>query len=324
MRKPLVYSVNLQVTEKQRINTALFETILSTEREPQAPPHERPISSQKVSRIIIAVVLILAAIIPVWQNPGLMSLPGTMPLEVSSVQNGINNLTSQSTVLLAVDYEPALSGEINAVATSMIAQLMSKSVKLVLISTNPTGPVLGEELLRQAQQNHPSYTLASQTINLGYLAGGPSGLLSFSLQPRLSAPLAINQTKAWSQPILQNIQSLSDFAGLIVITDNADAARNWVEQVQPSLGNTPLYMITSAQTSPIIQPYFDAGQINGYISGLTGGAVYEQSMQIDGTSTNFWDAYQVGIFVVIILIAVGGLIALGNLVLIRRKTTIEE
>ncbi len=38
VRKPPAYPVNLQVSEKQRINAALFERILSSEIQPQAAP----------------------------------------------------------------------------------------------------------------------------------------------------------------------------------------------------------------------------------------------------------------------------------------------
>ncbi len=324
MRKPPVYSINLQVSEKQRINSALFETILSTERQAQTPPHARPLSSQKVIRLVIALILILAAFIPVWQNSRLLSLPGAVPVEVDRMQSAIASLAPGSTVLLAVDFEPAFSGEINAVATSVISQLMAGSTNLILVSTNPTGPVLGEQLLKEAQMSQPAYSLASNTINLGYLAGGSSGLFTFALEPRRITPLTIDQTWAWDETLLQNVQTLADFASVIVITDNANSARTWVEQVGPSLGNTPLFMVTSAQAAPLIQPYYSAGQVQGYVSGLTGGAIYEQAMAVDGKSSAYWDAYQAGILIAIALIAVGGLIALGSIAFTRRKIRVEE
>lgn len=205
-----------------------------------------------------------------------------------------------------------------------MTHLMSKSANLVLISTNPTGPLLGEQLLNLAQKNQPGYNIAGKTINLGYLAGGPTGLFNFAFQPRLATPLTIDHSWAWSNPSLQNVQSISDFASIVVITDNADTARNWVEQVKPFLGKTPLVMVTSAQAGPLIRPYYDANQVQGYISGLTGGAIYEENLQSYGMSTFYWDAFQVGIVVAVIIIALGGLIAVGNELFRRRRLREEE
>jgi hypothetical protein len=323
VRKPPAYPVNLQVSEKQRINAALFESILSSEIQPQAAPRDRSFPSQRVLRILIAVVLIVAVWLPIWQGSQEMSLPGYLPAEISAIQSTINNLAPGSTVLLAVDYEPALAGEVGAVASSVVAHLMSKSADIILISTNPMGPVLAEQLLNNAQKSQPGYDISANTLNLGYLAGGPSGLFNFAIQPQLTTPLTVDGKNAWEQPLLKD-KSLSNFAGVFVVTESADTARTWVEQVKPVLGSVPLFMITSAQVAPLIRPYYDANQVQGFVSGLTGGAIYEQSSAVPGVSRNYWDSYQAGILIAVALVSIGGLIAVGNVLFTRRKPREEE
>jgi hypothetical protein len=323
VRKPPVYPVNLQVSEKQRINAALFESLLSSEIQPQATPRDRSFPSQRVLRIFIAVVLIVAVWLPIWQGSQEMSLPGYLPAEISAIQSTINNLVPGSTVLLAVDYEPALAGEVGAVASSVVAHLMSKSADIILISTNPMGPVLAEQLLNDAQKSQPGYDISANTLNLGYLAGGPSGLFNFAIQPQLTTPLTVDGKNAWEQPLLKD-KSLSSFAGVFVVTESADTARTWVEQVKPVLGSVPLFMITSAQVAPLIRPYYDANQVQGFVSGLTGGAIYEQSSAVPGDSSHYWDSYQAGILIAVALVSIGGLIAVGNVLFTRRKPREEE
>jgi hypothetical protein len=318
VRKPPVYPVNLLVSDKQRINAALFESILSSELQPQATPRLRSFPTQRVLRIVIALVLILAVSLPIWSGSQVMPLPGYLPAEVSVIQNTINQLAPGSTVLIAVDYEPALAGEVEAVASSVVAHIMSKSANIILISTNPMGSVLSEQLLNRAQVSQPGYDITTKTLDLGYLAGGPSGLFNFAIQPQLTTPLTVDRKNAWEQPLLKD-KSLSDFAGVFVLTESADTARTWVEQVKPALGNVPLFMITSAQVAPMIRPYYDASQIQGFVSGLTGGAIYEQSSAASNLSSNYWDAYQSGILIAIALLAIGGLISIGDIVFARRK-----
>ena len=90
-------------------------------------------------------------------------------------------------------------------------------------------------------------------MNLSYLAGGTSSLLEFANRPRSAAPVALDTSVTgqlpWQRPALQGINSLQDFALVIVLTDSAETGRAWVEQVQPMLGSTPLTMVTSAQAA---------------------------------------------------------------------------
>ncbi len=83
---------------------------------------------------------------------------------------------------------------------------------------------------------------------------------------------------AWGTGPLQGIQNLSDFAAVIILTDNADTGRNWIEQAGPRLGSTPMVMIISAQAEPMIRPYFDSGQLKGLVSGLSDAKIYEQTI----------------------------------------------
>jgi hypothetical protein len=322
IHKSVAYSVSLQVTEKQRINSTLLENILSAEGKPKILPQKRVFPSLRILRILIACVLILGIWIPLWLNSRFMQTPSYITAEVSDVQNVINTFSSDSMVLLAFDYEPALSGEIKAVASGVVAHLMAQSANLVLLSTNPLGQALGEQILADSQKSQPNYNLAEKTTNLGYLAGGSSGLFNFAIQPRLAAPVTTDQNSAWTQPNLANIQSISGFSGVILITESADTARTWIEQVTPVLGEVPLVMVTSAQVGPILQPYYDAGQIQGYISGLTAGSMYETNTSFSGSeysSIKYWDSYQIGIIFTLIIIIFGGLIASGEALLSHRK-----
>lgn len=319
IHKPPVYSVRLQTREKQRTDAALLESMVANEAEPQSFTPVKPFPSQRVVRLVIALVLILAVLLALFSGAGQMDLPGYLSEGIGPLQNGISALPADAPVLLAVDYEPALAGEMEAAASSVVAHLMSKGANLVLISTNPSGQLLASRLLQSAYLMQPGYMLQNKTLNLGYLAGGPGALANFAIEPQASTPFTADMQDAWQQPILQKVNSLADFAAIVVVTENLDTARSWVEQVKPSLGNVPLYMVASAQVGPIISAYLNSGQIQGLVTGLTGGAIYEQNTNQIGSGRTNWDGFQYGLLIAIILVLVGGLINSGSALFTRQK-----
>lgn len=319
IRKPPVYSVKLQVSEKQRNNAALMQTLLTVETEPQKSAKIRPYLTQRILRIAIAVILILAAWVPIWIGGPLTPQPTYLQPTMDQFKAAINAVPTGTPVLVAVEYEPGLSGELETISSSVIAQLMSRSANLVFVTTNPAGSILADNLLNRALAMQPTYSVADKVANLKYLAGGPTALFNFSLDLQSLDPLQAGLAGDWAKPPLNSIKSLSDFSSVLVLTDNADTARAWVEQVKPSMGKTPLLMVASAQSEPMISPYLDSGQISGMITGLTGGALYEVAVNQPVRIQNFWDSYQAGLLIIVALILVGGLVSIWNLLRSSRR-----
>jgi hypothetical protein len=111
----------------------------------------------------------------------------------------------------------------------------------------------------------------------------------------------------WDAAPLQGIKKLSDFAAVLVLTDNADTGRAWVEQTSLNLDGTPLLMIVSAQVEPMIRPYFDSGQIDGLVNGLADAKIYEGKYNRPGLAQIYWDSYSIGMLVAVLLIVAGAL-----------------
>ena len=109
---------------------------------------------------------------------------------------------------------------------------------------------------------------------------------------------------------LAGIQSLNNFATVIVLTDNPDTGRLWVEQAGPALGGQPMLMVLSAQAEPMIRPYYNSGQLRGMVTGLEGGAAYEQLNARPAQARQYWDSYGMGMIATELLIVIGGVWAL--------------
>jgi hypothetical protein len=148
-------------------------------------------------------------------------------------------------------------------------------------------------------------------VNLGYLPGGPAGVLYFAISPTEAARFTLDGLPAWNLPPLEGIRRLSDFAAIIVLTDNADSGRVWIEQTGSERGSTPMLMVISAQVEPMLLPYYDSGQIKGLVTGLAGGEAFDQTFVSPVAQTSlaqrYWNSFSAGILVVEIMIIVGAL-----------------
>ncbi len=314
----------IQLSEKQRLNVDLLKTIISNEGEP------KPVSPADAGRqkpfgrlaFILVALLILLGLIIFSPIPG--ALPQLYPVEVAVLYNELSILPPESPVLVAVDYDPALAGEMQLSSTSMLGHLMARSARLTFITTRPSGAMLADSLVRSVLPGQPQFPSGDHLVNLGYIPGDAAGLRTFSRQPRLSTPYTADLKLAWDSPALQGINLLSDFSAVIVITDSAEVMRNWVEQVQPSLGQSPLFVVLSAQAGPLIQPYFESDQIQGGISGLLGGAMYSQILGRPGAADPVMNAYQAGVFFAVLAILCGGLYHLASYLVSRKPATEEE
>ena len=211
--------------------------------------------------------------------------------------------------MVAFDYEAALSGELNALASGVLDDLAGSAARITTIADVPAGVVFADNLLTATAADTPNYSLDSLTVNLGYLPGGTTGLASLAANPILTAPYDMNGANAWEGPALAGLSRLSDFDAVLVLSDNPENTRAWIEQVGPALGQTPLLVIASAQAAPMIQPYYQSGQVAGLLAGMQGSAAYASlSGRTGGTVNRYWGAYQTGLLLIVLIILVGGLI----------------
>jgi hypothetical protein len=314
LRKPPAYSSILQVSEGQQRYAAAFEKLISGETEPQVLKKSR-LTSNRLWRWLIAAVLILAVGLPLSIS---MQVAPASTLKMPEMVNAftlIGNLSPNAPVLVVFDYDPALCGELEAAAAPLMDHLLLQGPRLALIATSPTGPALAERLLHDASASPlvavHNYQAWQQYVNLGYLAGGSSGVLYFSLSPVQAAPFTIDRQLAWQSPALQGVQKLSDFQAVIILTDNAESGRVWIEQSGAMIGTTPILMVISAQVEPMILPYYDSGQIKGLVTGLAGGEAYGQTFSgadaQTGLAQRYWNSFSAGTLAAEILIVLGAL-----------------
>jgi len=322
LRKPLNYSIKLRVSDDQSLQADQLEQMLGVETQAKSTTSMHKKLPQRILRWVVAALVFLVVAFPIVSGKQNTSAPTIYPPELMATREILFRLPPASPVLLVFDYEPAYSGELEVTAAPMVDNLLFSGARLAILSTSPTGPALAEHFLKTTQSQH-NYQSGLQYANLGYLAGGASGVLSFVLNPSQTIPQAMDGSLPWQSPLLQDIHTLADFKAVIIFTDNSDTARIWVEQAGTTLGETPLLMAISAQAEPMIRPYYDSKQIKGLVTGLAGGKAYEQALEFSGLGQKYWDSFSYGLFIAELIIIFG---ALWSIVSIwrNRKSVLEE
>jgi hypothetical protein len=303
-RKPPTYSIKLQVGESQQKHSSRLEKSIASEGEPGALHIGERISSARILRWVIAAVLLVVVSLTIISGMDLGMTGVVYPPEMGAAMHLVSDLQPNAPVLVVFDYQPALSGELEAAAAPVMNDLLLKGARITILSTTPTGPALAERFMHNTQGQH-NYQPGQQYVNLGYLAGGPAGVLDFAAEPQVAAPFTVTGENAWALLPLQNVQRLSDFSLVLLLTDDADVGRVWIEQAGPELGATPMAMVISAQAEPMIRPYYDSGQIKGLVTGLAGGYAYGDA----GPGRSYWNAFGVGILAAEIMILIGAVMS---------------
>ena len=312
-----VYSVKLQVAESQAAHVQLFTELIEAEGAARPRSGRAAAASSRVARLLIFLVLLGAVLWPALIGSQSTALP-QVPAEIEAAGSLIDALPAGAPVLLAVDFEPGFSGELEAASSAVVDHLMRQGAYLAFVSTTATGPLQAERLVSDLNLNGGhAYLGLDQYANLGYIPGGPAGLRAFAETPRRTLPFALSGEGAaadriWSSGALREVEQLSDFALALVLTENPDTARVWIEQVQPMLGSAPLVVVASAQADPLIRPYFEGqpAQVEGLVSGLAGGAAYESYSGRAGAARGAWDAFALSLPAAAALIVLGALVAL--------------
>ena len=320
IRKPVGYGSALKVSERQKHSANLFANLVDESLDNENVETPKKSKSQRlVWRVVLAVAFIGVILLSSSLIAPFVIKPALFPPEVVSLYDQVSAIPVDKPVLLAGDFEAAVAGELSWSSQALLEHLMRRNLDLVIVSSNPSGSTMMTQLLQNAARNVEGYDLSTRVITLGYLPGGATGVQLLAGNPRTAMPFTHNLDAAWNSDILHSVNALSDFGALIVLSDKSESTRAWVEQIQPVLGTTPLMFVVSAQAAPLLQPYYQSGQISGYVAGFYGSLAYEQMLQQTTNVLSHLGGFQSAMLFAVVVILIGGLVALVRPAAVERK-----
>ncbi len=312
-RRPKAFSLKLQPTDEQIAGASLLENILASETTPRLVGAQTNVAPQRALRWALSALFLIALGGMAFMRTESLLAPRAFAPQVDSTLNAVNSLPKNSIVLVAIDYEPALAGEMEAISGPLLDQLaLSAQARLAFVSTSPNGVGLVSRLLTntgvsRAAPQGLGYLEGANYVNLGYLSGGLIGVREFLEDPARALPQA-EQTPDFS------VSAITDYAAIVILTDQAESGQAWVEQLHArsradsAFAAQPWLVVASAQAAPILLPYYSAQQIAGLVGGLSNAAYYEFiNDSRPGIARKYWDSFGAGAALAAALMALGGL-----------------
>ena len=274
--------------------------------------------------IIYAILLIVVALPIIIGKPLLLRTiePTAATVDLYGV---IESLGSGDPVLVAFDYDPASSGEMDMISKALLGHLMDKDAEVVVVSLLPAGPATAQTVLEELASNRPAYAggYGERYANLGYLPGEVAGVRLLGLSMETALPRDFYGTPLSDLPIMQGLDSTQDFSLVIELAAAQDTLRWWIEQAGTPYG-VPLGTGSSAAVIPFARPYYEteSRQLVGMIGGMPDAVTYEALAggQTGPTSSSAarLDSQLAGQILLILVILAG------NLVYFSRRGTRRE
>jgi hypothetical protein len=306
--RPKAFSLKLQVTDEQQAGASLIEQIIADETAAHPLKPTAMAASQRMLRWVLSVLFLV--LLGLMLGFGSQSFPIVAPAEVSRLSDLVGAIPDGAPVLLVMDYEPAVGGELAAAAGPVLDQLaLSKHSTFSFISMSPNGSAMIEPLMLNTNVGRSApdgldYQIGEQYFNLGFLPGGSAGILGFIEDPIKTMP----------NVSLANVNSFSDYEVVVLMTDNAESGRVWIEQLEisrrshPEITFKPLIVVSSAQAGPMLKPYVSSEQVDVMINGLLDAAKYEYvNLSRPGIARIYWDSFGVGMMIAVLSIILGSI-----------------
>jgi hypothetical protein len=237
-----------------------------TEAEAAAQPRRRRRLrlASNLDRILVAVVLLFAVLLPFVRDTVRV---GSLPPAVFSAGSRQAAFFSQidavepgSLVLVAAEYNPTGAAELDDATDALLRHLVLLGARPVIVGSSPTGLLHAGNIMESIAED--GRLVANRDYYLGrYLVADVVGLRAFTenVQSLIRTDIRGDETGL-------DVESLDEFALIVLIAEQSDSIRRWAEQVAPSTSTTVI-AVTGYAASPLAAPYLDAIAGAGWAAG---------------------------------------------------------
>ncbi len=284
---------DLLLLRDQQARASLLASLIEQEGRVTAGKQAVRKPSGRGGRLAVALLLLIGLIVSMLIGPDTLPVDAPKSVPAVALSDQIQTLTDNDQVLVVLDYQAATSRELEALAAPLLEQLQSQGTKLTFMTTQPSGLFLAQSLLEQAG-------LPGET-QVEYLPGSYLNLIGWAVNSAISAT---------GDDLLQG-KNLGYFRLVLLVSDSSDNIRGWLEQIAPWIDTLDFAAVTTQMEAPVLSPYFDSGQLVGYVSSIVDGDLT--------THTAFsYRAYRVGLLLMLVMLLLG-MISKGEADAIRRE-----
>jgi len=263
-----------------------------------------------LDRRLIFLMIALSVALPLLLP---LNLPVLVTREARAFYEEIERLSAGDVILLSIDYEPDTMAELDPMTVATLEHAFRKSLRVLALTTYAGGVGIAERILGEAARTH-ARRYGEDYVFLGYNPDWSATILRMGESIRRTYPTDHYRTPSDQIPLLRTVDSYEDVDLLVTIAASA-LAEYWViwaggkyhERV--IAGNTAIQAV-------LIYPYFQAGQLSGFLGGLKGAAEYERLIGKEGAGVRGMDAQSMAHLLIVCLIGLGNI----GFLLARRRS----
>ncbi|QOR34802.1 hypothetical protein IMX26_15275 [Clostridium sp. 'deep sea'] len=256
-----------------------------------------------IDRRIIYILVFLAIAIPMLKPVG---LPFSINESTQNFFNEVDALKPGDVVVVSYDYDPSSQAQIEPQAKAVLKHLYNKEgIKIINLAFWPSGPLFTDKYLKEMQGSH-NKEYGEDYVSLGYIAGGETAISSFAKDIKKCFSVDRLGNKTSSLAMLKNINSAKDISLFITFGSGTPGLAEHIRQVQSVYGTKMVAGMSSVSVAGYL-PYYNAGQIKGYLNGLRGAAEYETLLKEPGAATSAMDSLSFAHMIVIVFIILGNI-----------------
>ena len=256
---------------------------------------------QNVDRRIIYLLVFLALAIPMLKPIG---LPFSINEASQQFYDKVEALQPGDVVFMLWNYSPSGSAQLDPQGRAVMKLLYSKpGVKIVNVSFWPSGPLFNEKFQKEIEGTHDK-VYGEDYVNLGYIAGAETAISAFAKNIHEAFAQDRQGNDVSSIPMMKNIKTAADADLMIQFGTGTPGVPEVVRQIVTVYGTEFVAGMNSVSVAGNI-PYYNAGQVKGYLNGLRGAAEYEMMMNDPGSATASMDSLSFSHLTVIVFILLG-------------------
>jgi len=269
---------------------------------PPVPAARRPLAvlaglDRRLIFLVIGVGVALPLLFP-------LNLPVGVSREATAYYEAIEALAPGDVVILAVDYEPDTMAEMDPMTVATLARLFEKDVRVIALADYAGGTGIAARILREtARERGKAY--GTDYIFLGYNPDYSATMLRMGESIRATFPTDHYGTPTAQLPLLANVDDYSRVKLIVSISSSA-MAEYWILFAHGKFGEKIIAGNTAIQ-AVLIYPYFQTGQLAGFLGGLKGAAEYEQLTGRRGSGMRGMDAQSVAHALIVAFIVLGNI-----------------
>lgn len=248
-------SDKITLSPEQRKRADVLRSVAALEAaERQISPTRRRVRI-KFGRLLVAILVAAAVALPffpAFRSLRIGTLPPTRFIEQTLAQSAftqINAIPDGALVLVAAEYGPTTSAELDGMTEAILRHLLLRGARPVIISGNAVGLLRADTIMSRVGAG---LTRNTDYYVGRYIVGDTVGLRAFS--ENISELVKVDRE---GDPTGLTITSLDDFALIVTIAEQSDGVRGWAEQIAPRT-RTPLVFAVSQSAAPLAAPYAEA------------------------------------------------------------------